>query len=255
MTHQLPSVRVQYMVVARRAEFSNDLRRRGDAGCRPNGSPGWQLRGREIEEAWHADYENVASAAQNLISTAQRVGALLWECATLLDLTEATRRCRTVVLFAHWSGAQFAPGDLLAEPGVLSQRLAQHACFRGLCASDTRGIVDLLNGAIEDMRLLHELPASVSVSARRSRSIGQTLSRDLLDEYLRGLVAPGNRLELFGGLYTPDDVEQAVAADFQGDLDLALCHSEALGTFLDLRRGDKQPPTLAHYCSSWPPVA
>jgi hypothetical protein len=117
MTHQLPSVRVQYMVVARRAEFSNELRRRGDAGCRPNGSPGWQLRGREIEEAWHADYENVASAAQNLISTAQRVGALLWECATLLDLTEATRRCRTVVLFAHWSGAQFAPGDLLAEPG------------------------------------------------------------------------------------------------------------------------------------------
>jgi hypothetical protein len=197
------------------------------------------LRGRKVEEAWRADYENVAAAAQNLISTAQRFGASVYQCATLVDLAEATRRSNTVVLFAHWRGAKFDAGDLLAEPAVLSRKLAQHPCFSASCASDTQGIIDLLNGAIEDMRLLDELPAAVSKSGRRSRSIGQTLSRDLLDEYLRGLVAPGNRLELFDDLYTPDDVDRAVSADFRGELDLALCHSEALATFLDLRRGDR----------------
>jgi hypothetical protein len=55
---------------------------------------------------------------------------------------------------------------------------------------------------------------------------------------------------LFSGLCTPDEVDRAIFAEFDGELDLALCHSEALATFLDLRRGDRLRhlhwPTLLH---------
>lgn len=94
------------------------------------------------------------------------------------------------------------------------------------------------------------LPTAVASAARRSRSIGRTLCRDMLDEYLCGFLAPGNRLEFFSGLCTPAEVDRAISAQFRGELDLALCHSEALATFLDLSRGDQLRhlhwPSLLH---------
>src|SRR5262249_9420346 len=117
-------------------------------------------------------------------------------------------------------------------------------------ASGKQGVVDILNSAIEDMRLLDSLPKTIIAVARRSRSIAQTVCRDLLDEYLNGLLVPGNRLELFSDLCTPAEIDRAIFAEFYGELDLALCHSEALATFLDLRRGDRLRhlhwPSLVH---------
>jgi hypothetical protein len=207
-------------------------------------------RGRDLDTAWRSDYENVAVAAKFLITTAHRVGARVYERATPVHLADATRSCRAVILFAHWRGAKIDASDLLAEPEILSQKLRQHPYFRDTYASDTHGIVDILNGAIEKMQLLDELPSAVVEAVKRSRSIGQTLCRDLIDEYLRGLLAPGNRLEFFSGLCTLDEVDRAVSAEFHGELDLALCHSEALATFLDLRHGDQMRhlywPCLIH---------
>jgi hypothetical protein len=155
-----------------------------------------------------------------------------------------------VILFAHWRGAKVAASDLLAEPEILSAKLREHPLFRSSHLSDADSIVDAMNSAIEQTRLLQDLPLTVAGAASRSRSISQTLCRDLLDEYVIGLLMPGNRLELFNGLCTPDEVEQAVHAEFHGELDLALCHSEALATFLDLRRGDRirhvHWPSLLH---------
>jgi hypothetical protein len=197
------------------------------------------LRGRDLNAAWHADYENVALAAQRLIATAYRVGARVFERATPVHLADATRNCRVVILFAHWRGAKIEASDFLTEPEVLSQKLRRHPSFSTLYSIDTPGIVDALNSAIEGMQMLEGLPPAVQATAKRSRSIGQTLCRDLLDEYLGDLLVPGNCLELFSGLCTLDEVDRAVSAEFDGELDLALCHSEALAVFLDLRRGDR----------------
>jgi hypothetical protein len=208
------------------------------------------LRGRISEIAWREDYENVAAAAQGLINTAHEFGVRVYERANKIDLDNATRSCRVVILFAHWRGAKVEASDLLAEPELILASLKRHECFRGARTNNTAGIVDMLNGAISDMRLLDDLPATLAVAARRSRSIGQTLCRDLIDEYLSGSIVPGNRLELFNELCTPDEVEQAIFVDFNGELDLALCHSEALATFIDIRRANRVRhlhwPNLVH---------
>jgi hypothetical protein len=218
----IPTDRSQFVSIAQLSDYVHKL-----------------LRGRDLDTAWHSDYENVALAAQRLITTAQRLEVRVYERATRSHLEDATRRCRIVVLFAHWRGAKINASDLLAEPELFSKKLQQHPSFSNSRLTDTQSVVDSLNGAIEDMRLLNELPPAVEASARRSRSIAQTLSRDLLGEYLCGLLAPGNRLELYDGLCTPDDVDRTICPEFSGELDLALCHSEALATFLDLRRGDR----------------
>lgn len=197
------------------------------------------LRGRESETAWRADYENVALTAQRLIDTAHHLGARVHEQATLAHLRDATVGCKVVVLFAHWRGAKIDRNDLLADPEVLWQKLRKHPCFRDSYAGDTLGVVDALNKAIETLLLLDELPPAVAAAAGHSRSIGQALCRDLLDEYLDGVLAPGNRLELSSGLCTLGDIDRAISAEFKGELDLALCHSEVVATFLDLRRGDR----------------
>jgi hypothetical protein len=172
------------------------------------------------------------------------------EQATLAHLRNASLGCKVVVLFAHWRGAKVDRNDLLAEPESIWQQLSKHPRFRNSYAGDTLSVVDALNKAIEDMRLLDELPPTLAAAAGRSRSIGQTLCRDLVDEYLDGLLTPGNRLELSGGLCTLGAIDEAISSEFEGELDFALCHSEAVATFLDLRRGDRLRhlywPSLLH---------
>jgi hypothetical protein len=206
--------------------------------------------GREPEIAWQTDYQSVAGAAQHLIATARRLGARVYERATPEHLRDATHSCGTVVLFAHWRGAKIDASDLLAEPHIIWLKLRQHPYFSNLHSKRLDDIVDALNGAVENMRLLDELPTSVAVAASHSRSIGQTLCRDLLDEYMGDPLAPGNRLEFFNGLCTPDEVDRTMWSGFDGELDLAICHSEALATFLDIRRGDRfrhlHWPTVLH---------
>jgi hypothetical protein len=208
------------------------------------------LRGREVETAWSADYEGVAVTAQRLIDTAHRLGARVHEQATLADLRNATLDSKVVVLFAHWRGAKIDRDDLLAKPEVFWEKLRKHPRFRDSYAGDVLSVVDALNKAIEETRLLDELPPVLAAAARRSRSIGQTLCRDLLDEYLDGMLRPGNRLELSGALCTLGAIDEAIFAEFEGELDLALCHSEVVATFLDIRRGDRLRhlywPSLLH---------
>src|SRR5215467_10583044 len=137
------------------------------------------LRGREVETAWSADYEGVAVTAQQLIDTAHRLGARVHEQATLADLRNATLDSKVVVLFAHWRGAKIDRDDLFAKPEVLWEKLRKHPRFRDSYAGDDLSVVDALNKAIEETRLLDELPPVLAAAARRSRSIGQTLCRDL----------------------------------------------------------------------------
>jgi hypothetical protein len=97
-------------------------------------------------------------------------------------------------------------------------------------------LIDALNAAITSRGILAALPTSIAQAVRRSRALEETLCRDVLDEALNGLIQPGNRLELSDGLHAPGEIESTIDKNFCGELDLALCNSSALATFIDLRR-------------------
>jgi hypothetical protein len=199
------------------------------------------LAGHDPASIWASDYRHVASAAQGLINTAQDVKAGICQKAALKDFFDATTRFQTVVLFAHWRGAMFRPSDLFGDLGDILYRMHRHPLLRRvqLKRRDEEAVVDALNELVEDLTLLDALPRSLAEAGRRSHTVGQTLCRDLIDEALSGVVIPGNRVELIDGLHTPADVEGALPGGFSGALDLALCNSEALATYIDLRRGNR----------------
>ncbi len=206
------------------------------------------LGGRNPAQVWAQDYEVVAAAAQSLIRSALQLGASVYQKATLAHFSQATSRFQTIVLFAHWRGAVFRTSDFLNSTTAIADRMAQHPLLKNIApmAKDRNTLVERLNEVVENATLVHSLPASIAGAAERSRVISHTLSRDLIDEVLSGLVAPGNCAEFFDGLHTPGQIEEAIALTFAGELDLALCDSAALGTFIDLRRGD----TIHHL--HWP---
>jgi len=196
------------------------------------------LGGNDPASVWASDYQQVAGAAQQMIKTASELGTGIYQRAMIRDLADATARFQTIVLFAHWRGAMLRPRDLFGEIAAVINRMERHPVLQRVkpACRDLKGLVDALNEAIEEVTLLDSLPGSLGQAGRRSRTVGQTLCRDLIDEGLSGLVAPGNRVELFDGLHAPAEMETALYSGFSGEIDLALCNSEALATFLDLRR-------------------
>lgn len=201
---------------------------------------GGLLRGRAPSVVWDADYESVASTAQLLIRTADMLGARICQRATIEDFEDVTASLRSVILFAHWRGAMFRKDDLIGDVNAIIDRLSREPDLRAIrpTSQDADGIIDALNRAIENLTILSTLPKVIADSGLRTRAIGQTLCRDLIDDLMTGLVAPGNRVELFDGLHAMGTMESALYGGFSGELDLALCNSEAFATFLDLRRGN-----------------
>jgi hypothetical protein len=199
------------------------------------------LAGNDAASIWASDYGRVAGAAQALINTARDLKVGVYQKATLKDFAEATICFQTVILFAHWRGAMFRSSDLLGDLGTILNRMHRHPILARTEPKrrDLDGLVDALNGAVEDLSLLNALPNSIADTGRRSLTVGRTLCRDLIDESLSGLVVPGNRVELMDGLHEPADMERALHSEFSGTLDLALCNSESLATFIDLRRGNR----------------
>jgi hypothetical protein len=199
------------------------------------------LRGDDPGSVWASEYESVAVAAQQLVDTAHRLGVHTYMGATLKDFSEATAHAQCVVLFAHWRGAMFKSSDLVGDVDAILERMEQQPTLRKAKPRrhERDAIVDALNAAIEGLALLETLPKLLAEAGRRTKAIGQTLCRDVIDEVLSGLGAPGNRVELFDGLHTLGDMDHALCREFSGELDMALCNSEAWATFVDIRRGDK----------------
>ena len=196
------------------------------------------LRGMNPALVWVEEYERVARAAQQLVSTARDLGARVYETATLSDFAAATNCFQYVVLFAHWRGAMFRQSDITGDIAAIFERMDQARLLSNIRSKrrDPDALVDALNEAIAEMTVLDQLPGAIAETGRRTRALGQTLCRDLLDELLFGLTLPGNRIELFDGPHDLNEMESALWISFSGELDLALCNSVALATFLDLRR-------------------
>lgn len=195
------------------------------------------------ECVWKQHYHYVASAASDLVSTALRLGAGVFRQATLADLAEASVAYDRLILVAHWRGAAVSEIDLLADSDKIVQAIAdQPASVReafGELPLTRRDLVESMNRLIETCALSTLLPKSLAVLTRESRSLGMSLCRDLVDNLLAGMIAPGNRVELFDELHSLGAMEGAIAGDYAGEIDLATCRSEAFATYIDLRRANR----------------
>jgi len=201
------------------------------------------LRGESAIAVWKERYSDLVSAAQDLIQTALKLGAMVYTRAGLREVAEATARCNTVILVAHWRGASVHPEEVRGVYAQLVQvcdRKQTHPIVELIGGHrDPDTLTERLNTVIANGSLLPYLPTAIAAVARKSNTLSQTLSRDLIDELFADVLPPGNRVEFYDGQHTPAAFEEAIDRSFEGEIDLATCRSEVLATFLDLRRQNR----------------
>ena len=202
-----------------------------------------ELRAADRMRWWTARYDlNVAQPLRNLAAAAASLGCEIRERATLSDLRAAATGDAIAVIVSHWKGPEFSNDDFLRDfDGQLKDRLStldhplarailqsiqpRHGCvpfIRRRALSPRDALRRYLDAQIED-----ELPAGdLHYELDTTR---QARRRTLLDEMLRGLIRPGNRLELFDGLHAADEISHAIPREFSGVLDLTVCTSTYLG--------------------------
>jgi hypothetical protein len=202
------------------------------------------------EEAWHRNYATVAETAQELITTARNLGAVICREATLSDFSYVTAHAKVVILLAHFRGFDFSEEDFLSPVNsvvaAIEARSHPVLAYFDPVPRDLSLLVDAFNVAVMGRKLLSYLPSALDIAGRNSISVGRVLCRDLLDEALAGITKPGNQVDLFDGLHSLGAMEAALWRGFRGELDLALCNSAALATYIDLHRNN----TVRHL--HWP---
>ena len=195
---------------------------------------------------WAARYEaNVAQPFAKLAREAATLGCSVRERATLADLEAAARGDSVVIVVSHWKGPEFSNDDFGADFGKgLTARLeaAHHPLatailrlmrpphrwlpFTSRLPLDGReALRHSLSGTIKDQDTAGDIHFELDITR-------QTRRRDLLDDWLRGLIQPGNRLELFDGMHAADEISRAISLEFSGVLDLTICTSTYLGDHL-----------------------
>ena len=95
-------------------------------------------------------------------------------------------------------------------------------------------LVQILSEAVTSS--LNETDPSNRLSVLESDDTRFARQRDHLDSMFKGLLRPGNRLELFDGLHSKESVEEALSTHFEGVLDLTSCTSTILGDYLGAKR-------------------
>jgi hypothetical protein len=199
---------------------------------------------------WNDTYAAVAAAAQELIAIATGLGASVYREASLVDLSHATESTDVVIVLAHFRGFNFSVQDFIGSfdrvTAAIKARSNPMLGYFENVPNQALAIVDAFNEAVMGRKLLPYLPSGLRDAGRLSEPLGRVLCRDLLDESLDGIVRPGNQIDLFDGLHSLGAVEAAISSGFRGALDLALCNSIALATYIDLRRNNSIP------CLYWP---
>jgi len=213
---------------------------------------------------WEEEYQPlVVRPFCQLIERAQNLGIEVSTKATLGDLENASGSKEVIVIFSHWKGPEILLGDLhdKLDRNALSLQVAQR---REPIAQRIRTELDKLDGATKQSIVtrfvrrwlgrgsgsLHNireilftvieesLPEGADAidEVIESRSVSQARSRDALDSLLTGFVRPGNRLELFDGMHSKEEIESSIAKGFSGVLDLTMCTSTYLADYLSAKR-------------------
>ncbi len=177
-----------------------------------------------------------------------RMGAEVRAAAQLADLAAVTGAKKTAILFAHWKGPEIVFDDLIPPWNfdALANRAAESrgpmgkwvdaALGKRRSKLDSDAVLDVLNEALD---------APLGGSADGVASIlehavtRQARRREELQALFPDLLRAGNRLEMFDGLHSKEEVEASVALDFAGILDLTACTSTVLGDYLAARRRNR----------------
>jgi hypothetical protein len=196
--------------------------------------------GADPDRIWDTKYARAAASGIALGKEAERMGAQVYWRANLNAISDASRHCRCLVIFAHMTGAYYRADQILDLEGVRA-RVADRAGplqeWNAYEGSDVEHLVDALNSLIERRALLGGLPDMLKADGLRSPARGQALCRDQVDVWLEGLVEPGNRIELFDGLHSPFAFSAAVAPGFHGEIDLATCSLTVIAAVVEMERG------------------
>jgi len=196
-------------------------------------------------ERWRKDYQPyVAAHLVALIEKAERLGVKAVRGTTLDLFREATGTNDLIILFAHWKGFEVIVDDLARpnERAVYAERAAgshtplARSLQRELASRDDRTVREILAGAVYGNGLEPEKLEAGIDRIYESELTARTRRRDELDALFKGLLRPGNRLELFDGLHCSEAVESSIAPEFRGILDLTVCTSEVLGDYIGSRR-------------------
>jgi hypothetical protein len=208
----------------------------------------------EIDRAWQNDYSPlIADPLALLIRSAQELRIEVDTDANLTALKAATSNKRVVIILSHWKGPEIVADDLLSQVGKAAfaarPKNLRNAFGRWLAAELGRSpsvkslwpfanarvltLTEILNQALS-VRL-----EETNVLVDRVLEQPQTLSarrREILDMTFDGLLTPGNRLELFDGLHSKEQIETAIAPNFDGILDLTTCTSAYLADYIGGKR-------------------
>jgi hypothetical protein len=238
-----------------------------------------------INLRWRSEYEPlVAAPMQELINVADLEHVKVVRRATLADLRDVSSTAHIVILFAHWKGAEVLHEDIsrpsraedflervekASSPLGLWLKLhleqlchSRNSTSRHIGGSWWWRFVDAFKRPSPSLRDL--LSEAISVYAKSkvaptdgvdevlvSTGTRAAQARDCIDDLFHGLVRPGNRLELFDGLHSKEDVESALCKDFNGILDLTTCTSTILADYVAAKRGHKfrtvQFPSLQEF--------
>jgi hypothetical protein len=218
---------------------------------------------RAADNYWHDVYlPLVVEPIEDLVKKAKSLGARIAE-GTLSALAQATAQSNVVIIMAHWRDFHIESEDLtctgvddwrrraLLHPSPLSQWVAARL------GQGVSSIAEILNGSLEvefppDDGKPREPRVVESLTIRAARR------RDELDSIFEEMIKPGNRLELLDGLHSKEEIENAIAKDFNGVLDFAACTSTFLGDYVTRTRQHRlrvvQAPNTIEFVASAPIV-
>lgn len=198
-----------------------------------------------LRDRWDDEYlPLVADPVHEVLDLASNSGAAVHRDATLEDIRSITEDKQIAIVFAHWKGPEVVFEDLMWHDGALPYltRLAdKHDDFSiwlrsrlDLAGSDTSKLAQVLEDSLN-------YNAQGSTSAEGAHILQHCTSshatvREQLNRTFKGLLRPGNRLELYDGLHTKEELEQAIAPTFSGVLDLTICTSTIPADYIAARR-------------------
>lgn len=202
-------------------------------------------KGLQPEWAFANRYEPLLGLVLDLVAEMQQRGVSVYHRTTLQDIPAILKAHRVVTLVAHWRFTKLAAGDILDWPGFRSELARSRASMdadessldedpiaRQLLyvptvteANGPADLADALNSLLEPALAHYHWLSSRERSADPAAMPVAGLTRVHLEERFPRCIAPGKCLELADRLCTVWEFIEQIPCDFDGILDLTVCHS------------------------------
>ncbi|KVU09055.1 hypothetical protein WL13_00510 [Burkholderia ubonensis] len=220
-----------------------------------------------LDDVWTCEHEPmVAEPLRELVRYARGRGVQVIERATLDHVRWASDACCLIIVLAHWKAHELPDQDILArtDESILLERARRsesdvarfvrerleevQAVPNKLSWKGVKSLFRKKEYSEPKYRVLREaldLKECCTVNAqdqavlRISENTRKALRRATLDEIFKGLIRPGNRIELYDGLHSREAFEAAICSTFDGLFDLTTCTSTLLADYISGARARK----------------